>query len=106
MTDLAPAFLLGVSALVMHLAALTVLVAYFRDVPDRWWIRMWVSHASPARPGVERWIGSIFAVVIAAIPTYLMLLFLSGGTHMTLVGAVELLIVAAWLRHLTTGART
>jgi hypothetical protein len=103
-TDLAPALLLGATALVLHLASLTTLVAYFRDVPERWWVRMWVTPAWLPRTGVRRWLGVIFAAVIAAMATYLMAAFLTGGAHMTF-GAVELVAVSAWLWHLVSARR-
>jgi hypothetical protein len=104
-TDLAPALLLGATALVLHLASMTTVVAYFRDVPERWWVRMWVTPAWLPPTGVRRWLGVVFAAVIAAMATYLMVAFLTGGAHMTLIGAVELVAVAAWLWHLMSARR-
>lgn len=99
MTDLAPSLAIGASALILHMAALTALVAYFRDVRDTRWVRVFLGARAVPRTGLKRWIGAVFAGGTAALATSLMVFFLFGGAHMSVIGAAELIIALLWLRY-------
>ena len=99
------AFLLGSSALVIHLFSLTGVVSAFRILPARWLESFW-QQAGYAHPHGFVWYANVVVgLLFAALATWLTTLMLTSGGPATAIAIVELLAAGAWLGFLLLGAR-
>jgi hypothetical protein len=103
--SLPESLLLGSSAAVIHLVALTSIVATGRVLPFPWLESFWIAAGYVSAAGSVRLSATVAAIAITGLATWMTGFLMSRGCIATVVGIVEAAAALAWLLVLVVGSR-
>ena len=97
-TELGPSLLIAASCLLAHWVMTTSIADDWIGLPDTWVAQFWRTKRAP---GYQRWVNTGIGAFFAAMATFVMIVFLFGGQHMTVIGAAELVLAGSYVWYLT-----